>query len=90
MSNLQVKGVDEKLYGKIKELAAAENRSVSQQILYLAREYLARRKKIQRIKSPGEVLLDLAGSWEDDRSPEAIVKEIRQSRKNSTKFREAL
>ena len=90
MSNLQVKGVDEKLYAKIKGLAAAENRSVSQQILYLAREYLARREKIRRIKSPGEVLLDLSGSWEDDRSPEAIAKEIHQSRKNSTKFREPL
>lgn len=42
MANLQIKGIDENLYLQIKKLASAENRSVSQQILYLAKEYLAK------------------------------------------------
>jgi hypothetical protein len=59
MANLQIKGVDEQLYAQIKKLAAAQNRSVSQQILYLAKEYLGRRKTIQASRTPTRVLLGL-------------------------------
>jgi hypothetical protein len=62
MANLQIKGVDENLYAQIKKLAAAENRSVSQQILYLAREYLVKKKTFQASKTPAQVLLELSGS----------------------------
>ena len=44
MANLQIKGIEDGLYAEIKDLAAAENRSVSQQILFLVKEYLARKK----------------------------------------------
>ena len=37
MANLQIKGIDDELYRDIKKLAAAENRSVSQQILFWLR-----------------------------------------------------
>jgi len=47
MANLQIKGIDENLYAQIKKLAAAENRSVSQQIVFLAKEYLVKRKGFQ-------------------------------------------
>ena len=40
MANLQIKGIADDLYKKIKELAASENRAVSQQILFLIKEYL--------------------------------------------------
>lgn len=35
MANLQVKGMDDALYNQLKMLAAAENRSVSQEIIHL-------------------------------------------------------
>jgi hypothetical protein len=35
MANLQIKGIDDDLYAQIKSLAVSENRSVSQQILFL-------------------------------------------------------
>jgi len=63
MANLQIKGIDENLYAQIKKLAAVENRSVSQQILYLAKEYLVKRKTLQTSKPPAQVLLELSGSW---------------------------
>ena len=88
MSNLQIKGIDEELYGRIKEMANAENRSLSQQILFLAKEYMAKRKKIRSAKSPAQVLLDLSGSWDDEREPEKIIKEIKQNRRNSRKLEE--
>jgi hypothetical protein len=90
MANLQIKSIDEDLYGEIKKLAAGENRSISQQILFLTKEYLARRKKIQAIRPPAQVLLDLCGSWADDRSVGEIAKEIREARRSSKKLQGSL
>ncbi|MDI6755015.1 MAG: hypothetical protein QME78_11565 [Thermodesulfobacteriota bacterium] len=86
MANLQIKGIDENLYAQIKKLAAVENRSVSQQILYLAKEYLVKRKTLQTSKSPAQVLLELSGSWADYRHPEEIVREIKKARRNFKKL----
>jgi hypothetical protein len=72
------------LYAKIKELAASENRSVSQQILFLVKEHLGQRRDIQGLKTPAQVLLELSGSWEDDRGAEQIVREIKSARKTSS------
>jgi len=44
MAILQVKGVDDDLYTELKEAAESEDRSVSQQVIYLLRSYLARRE----------------------------------------------
>jgi hypothetical protein len=87
MANLQIKGVHDELYEEIKRVAEAENRSVSQQVLFLIRDYLARRRELKTLKCPADVLLELSGSWEDDREPGEIVAEIKAARKNSTKLR---
>jgi hypothetical protein len=87
MANLQIKGIDENLYVQIKKLASAENRSVSQQVIFLAKEYLAKRKGLQASKSPAQVLLELSGSWVDERTPEQIIREIKSSRRSSKKLR---
>ena len=84
MANLQIKGIQDALYAKIKELAAAENRSVSQQILFLVKEHLGKRRYVQGLKTPAQVLLELSGSWEDDRGAEQIVREIKSARKTSS------
>jgi len=86
MANLQIKGIDDVLYNELKRIAAEENRSVSQQTLFLVRDYIAKRQKIRGTKSPGQVLLDLSGSWKDDRKPEEIISEIREARKNLRKL----
>ncbi|MDP2992054.1 MAG: hypothetical protein RDU59_04245 [Thermodesulfobacteriota bacterium] len=88
MANLQIKGVKEDLYEEIKRLAAAENRSVGQEMLFLVKEYLSRKGRIGNLKTPAQVLLELAGSWEDDKTAEEIVAEIRSARKNSRKLSE--
>ena len=90
MANLQIKGIDELLYAQIKKLASAENRSVSQQILYLAKEYLAKKKTAQASRTSAQVLLELSGSWQDDRTPEAIIREIKRARRNSKKLRKGI
>ena len=86
MANLQIKGIDDDLYGQIKALAKSENRSISQQVLFLVKAYLAKKHQWQKIKTPAQVLLELSGSWEDARSPELIVKELKSARKNARKL----
>jgi hypothetical protein len=83
MANLQIKGMDDELYSSLKELAASENRSISQQVLFLLKRYLGRRHQFQKIKTPAQVLLELAGSWEDVRSSESIIKDLKKHRVTS-------
>lgn len=87
MANLQIKGMDDDLYAQLKSLAASENRSISQQVLYLLKRYLARKHQLQETRSPARVLLELSGSWEDDRPAEQILKELKAKRKGSKKLR---
>jgi hypothetical protein len=86
MANLQIKNMDESLYEEIKRAASAENRSVSQQVLTLIRDYLAKRNQVSKLKSPAQVLLELSGTWEDERSEEEIVRDIKKARRNSKKL----
>ena len=85
MANLQIKGMDDRLYDTIKKLAASENRSVSQEILFLVKEHVAKRKQTAAVRTPAQVLFDLSGSWTDDRSADVIIAEIKTARKNSGK-----
>jgi hypothetical protein len=86
MANLQIKGIQDELYEEIKKLAAAENRSISQQVLFLLKQYLAQTKRLSTPETPAQVLLALSGSWQDDRPAEEIITEIRESRMNSRKL----
>ncbi len=86
MANLQIKNIDEDLYEEIKRAASAENRSVSQQVLTLIRDYLAKRNQVSKLKTPARVLLELSGTWEDERTAEEIVRDIKKARKNSKKL----
>jgi len=86
MANLQIKGIDDDLYAELKTLATSENRSVSQQVLFLLKDYLAKKHRLLKTKTPAQLLLALSGSWEDDRSAEQIVKELKKARKSSRKL----
>lgn len=86
MANLQIKGMDDDLYAQLKSLAASENRSISQQVLYVLKLYLARKHQLHGTKTPAQVLLELSGSWEDDRPADQIVKELKAGAKRSRKL----
>ncbi len=90
MANLQVKGIDDGFYAELKRLAAEQNRSVSQQVILILREYLAKYHLVRRTSAPASVLLELAGSWEDERSADEIIAEIRKSRRSSKKLHRGL
>ncbi|MFZ0242715.1 MAG: hypothetical protein WAL90_13815 [Desulfobacterales bacterium] len=82
MANLQIKGIDDQLYDQIKKLATEEKRSVSQQVLFLIQSYLAKKPRCDAVKTPSEVLLELHGSWKDDRAADKIIGQIKKARKN--------
>ena len=86
MANLQIKGIDDDIYAHLKALAASEHRSVSQQVLFLVRAYLARTNHMGQIKTPAEVLLELFGSWDDPREAHQIIEDLRSARKSSKKL----
>jgi predicted CopG family antitoxin len=88
MANLQIKGVDDAIYEELKKLAAAENRSISQQTLFLIKDYLAKKQRVHTLKTPAQVLLELAGSWEGEETAEEIIANIKKVRKSSTRLKE--
>lgn len=88
MANLQIKGMNDDFYAQIKVLAGSENRSISQQILFMTKEYLLKKQQLQAVKMPAQVLLELAGAWEDGRTAEEIIADLKQSRKNTPITRE--
>ena len=90
MPNLQIKGIDERLYQQLKRLAADENRSVSQQVLFLIRNHLAQKRRTYESETAAQSLLALAGSWEDTRTAEQIVQDIKSARRSSRKLAKGL
>lgn len=88
MANLQIKGIDDALYTQIKALAASENRSISQQILFLVKRYIANKAQFEKTKMPAQTLLDLSGSWEDNRNADEIISDIKKARQNSSRLME--
>jgi hypothetical protein len=90
MANLQIKNIDEQLYEQIKQLASDENRSISQQVLFLIRNRLSRKGHTQSDETAAQALLDLAGSWDDPRTAEQIVADIKASRRSSRKMSRGL
>lgn len=86
MANLQVKGIDNDLYDQLKKLALNENRSISQEIIFLIKTHLSVKKTASSCRSPAEVLLQLSGSWDDPRTADEIIAEIRDHHKNSERL----
>jgi hypothetical protein len=84
MANLQIKGIDEGFYQQVKQLARSQNRTVSQQVLHCLQLHINQPTQAQRIKTPAQVLLELSGGWQDERSADEIVADLRQSRRNSS------
>ena len=85
MATLQVKGMDDDLYEALKGRARRDNRSITQEVVTMIRDSLAR--------SPGasgqasQDLLALAGSWEDARPTDEIARSIRSSRQSKRRFK---
>jgi plasmid stability protein len=78
MAILQVRDVDDGLYRSLKEIAKKENRSLSQEVISILEKYLANPRLFKG--SPTRDFIDLAASWEDERTADEIIKDIRKRR----------
>ena len=85
MATLQVKGIDEDLYRALGTRAKLDNRSISQQVVKLIRDSLARSSG--SAEDATRAFLALCGSWKDDRSAREIAASIRKSRRSGRRFK---
>ena len=89
MKTLTLRDIPPAMHARLRLLSARERRSLNSEVLVLLEEGLAQRSQ-QHMPAPSapppsrELQLaiweELAGSWEDDRSTEEIVDDIRASR----------
>jgi len=84
MAILQVRDLDDRLYASLKTIARIENRSISQEVISIIEKYLSNPQLYKN--NPTKEFISLSGSWDDNRSSETIVKEIKSSRKNGKRF----
>jgi plasmid stability protein len=80
MATLQVRTMDDDLYKALGRRAALDNRSISQEVVSIIKEFLS---KPQTSSSPDEEALKLAGAWNDSRSAEEISEAIRADRNSN-------
>ncbi len=82
MAVLQVRNMADDLYGALGRRAALDNRSISQEVIEIIKTYLA----TPHSRRSGDVeALQMAGSWDDPRSEEDIVTQLRSERMNQRK-----
>jgi len=87
MAILQVRSIDDSLYGALSRRAAMENRSISQEVISIIKKYLATPQTLEA--NPDESALRLAGSWSDSHSGDQIADSIRKVR-STNRFQEGL
>ena len=81
MANLQVKSIDDQLYESLGRRAAMENRSISQEVIFILKDYLS--VPANQHNKTNNQLLELCGTWQDEKSAEEIVAQVRKARKRS-------
>lgn len=85
MAILQVRDIDDKLYSSLKALAKSENRSISQEVMFIIEKYLSNPMVYKN--NPTKEFLALSEAWDDNRNADEIINSINKSRKNSKRFK---
>jgi len=78
MAVLQVRTMDDELYEALGRRAAMDNRSISQEVIAIIKDFLS---KPAVSPSTDEEGLKLAGGWVDERSAAEIAGSIRSARR---------
>lgn len=78
MAILQVRTMDDDLYEALGRRAAMDNRSISQEVIAIVKDFLS---KPAVSPSADEEGLKLAGGWVDEHSAEDIAGSIRSARR---------
>lgn len=83
MATVELNNLDDQMYAALVARAAQDNRSVGQEAELLLRESLA--KPSPTPKNATEAVLEIAGSWQDSRTAEEIIADIRDSRRSGNR-----
>ena len=78
MEILHVEGIDDTLYEALAVRAALNRRSISQEVVMIIQNSLSWPGASPQQAT--EALLELAGTWADERDAESIVDELRGAR----------
>ncbi|MFC1708403.1 antitoxin [Planctomycetota bacterium] len=81
MATLQVKGIDDDLYGALRRRAELENRSISQQVVHIIESFLSQESAAASLATAQ--FLELCGSWSGEEAAEDLIQDLRKSRKSS-------
>lgn len=84
MAILQVRDIDDRLYASLKDLAKSENRSLSQEVISILEKFLSNPLVFKN--NPTREFLSLSGSWDDDRTADEIIDDIKKKRKSGKRF----
>ena len=88
MATLQVRSIDARLYGALGRRAAMDHRSISQEVVAILSDYLASPARTPH-GTATDALLELTGSWTDERDADVVITEIRKAR-TTRRFRRTL
>lgn len=84
MATLQVRGIDDKLYAALKTIARQEHRSLSQEVVSILDIHV--RNLLRTNAGATEEFIKLSSSWQDSRSANEIVGDIRKHLLDSNRF----
>jgi plasmid stability protein len=84
MATVELTNIDEGLYEALLMRAAKDNCSISQEVVAIVQKCLA--QPPQDARKANEAFMELAGSWQESRTAEEIVADIRSSRQSGHRF----
>lgn len=84
MATLQVRDIDDRLYSFLKTSAKMQNRSISQEVITILENHLNSNQK--HTKNATLEFLSLSGSWQDTKTAEEIVQDLRENRSKTKRF----
>ncbi len=84
---LNIGDIDKRLLESLKNAAKIDQTSISDEIVYIMQSYFNKR---QTVENNTTEWLKLAGSWEDERSVEEIIADIKNSRTENKRFDDGL
>jgi plasmid stability protein len=84
MANLQVRDIDSDLYETLKRIASQDHRSLSQEVVKMLEDGIQMPQK--SVENSTEAFLALSGAWDDSRTAEEIVGDLRKERRDSARF----
>lgn len=86
MATLQIDDIDDRIYERLKQVSRMHRRSIGQEVAHIIESYLS--NPYPSWANNTDEFLRLAGSWNDERSAEDMVSDLRnrrtQNRRNGT------